>query len=64
VRRAGLIDDFMPIYDLVSGDFVYLCAVEARRIDSIRGETIDAYILTPENEQAIMRQLMMLQNCQ
>ena len=55
VRRAGM-NDCMPVYELVSGEFVYLCAVEARRIDSKRGETIDAYILTNENEQAIMRQ--------
>ena len=63
VRRAGM-NDCMPIYDLVSGEFVYLCAAEARRIDSVKGESIDAYILTKDNEPAIMRQLMMLQNCQ
>jgi hypothetical protein len=59
VRRTGMGEDYSPTYELVSGEFVYLCALEARRIDPIRGETIDAYIMTEQNESVMMRQLMM-----
>jgi len=52
VRRAGVEN-----YTLVDGEFVYLCAVRARQIDPIAGETIDAYILTRESEEAVLAQV-------
>jgi hypothetical protein len=63
VRRAGVEN-----YTLVdgefafAGEFVYLCAMYARELDPIEGATIDAYIISPENEQAIMKQLRLLEN--
>jgi ParB family chromosome partitioning protein len=55
LRRNG-----MDAYDIVDGDFEYYAAVKAREIDPLKGETIGAFILEPENEELLLEQVKVL----
>jgi hypothetical protein len=52
VRREGV-----EHYRLIHGEFEYYAAMRAREIDSIRGESIDAYIVDAENQKTIEQQI-------
>jgi hypothetical protein len=52
VRREGV-----EHYRLIHGEFEYHAAMRAREIDSIRGESIDAYIVNAENQETIEQQI-------
>ncbi|MEG4443039.1 chromosome partitioning protein ParB [Microcoleus sp. AT9_B5] len=55
VRRNG-----MDAYEIVEGDFEYYAAAKAREIDPLKGETIGAFILEPENEELLLEQVQAL----
>ncbi|MGB7891544.1 MAG: ParB N-terminal domain-containing protein, partial [Microcoleus sp.] len=55
VRRNG-----MDAYEIVDGDFEYYAAVRAKEIESLKGETIGAFILEEENEELLLQQLEIL----
>ncbi|MEG4007999.1 chromosome partitioning protein ParB [Microcoleus sp. Pol11C1] len=55
VRRNG-----MDAYEIVDGDFEYYAAVRAKEIESLKGETIGAFILEEENEELLLEQLEIL----
>lgn len=52
VRREGV-----EHYRLIHGEFEYHAAMRAMEIDSIRGESIDAYIVNAENQEIIEQQI-------
>lgn len=52
VRREGV-----EHYRLIHGEFEYHAAMRAMEIDSIRGESIDAYIVNAENQETIEQQI-------
>jgi ParB family chromosome partitioning protein len=52
VRRIDLFH-----YELVSGVLEYYAAVRAREIDPREGENITVFIMEPENEEALTKQL-------
>ena len=58
VRRTG-----MDSYEIVDGDFEYYAAAKAREINSLKGETIGAFILEPENEELLLEQVQALRKC-
>lgn len=47
-------------YEVVDGHFEYYAAARAKEIDPIRGETIGAFIIEPENEKALLAQVQVL----
>ena len=55
LRRNG-----MDAYEIVDGDFEYYAAAKAREINPMKGETIGAFILEPENEELLLEQLEIL----
>ena len=55
VRRNG-----MDAYEIVDGDFEYYAAAKAREINPMKGETIGAFILEPENEGLLLEQVQAL----
>ncbi|MEG4043546.1 ParB N-terminal domain-containing protein [Microcoleus sp. Pol17_C1] len=55
VRRNG-----MDAYEIVDGDFKYYAAARAKEIDTLKGETIGAFILEEENEKLLLEQLEIL----
>jgi hypothetical protein len=55
LRRQG-----MDAYEIVDGDFEYYAAVKAREINPLKGETIGAFILEPENEELLLEQVKIL----
>jgi hypothetical protein len=55
VRRNG-----MDAYEIVDGDFEYYAAARGREIDPLKGETIGAFILEPENEELLLEQVKAL----
>ena len=55
LRRQG-----MDAYDIVEGDFEYYAAARAREIDPLKGETIGAFIIEPENEELLLEQVQAL----
>ncbi|MEG4529008.1 ParB N-terminal domain-containing protein [Microcoleus sp. D2_18a_D3] len=55
LRRNG-----MDSYEIVDGDFEYYAAVRAREINPMKGETIGAFILEPENEGLLLEQVQAL----
>lgn len=55
LRRNG-----MDAYDIVDGDFEYYAAAKAREINPLKGETIGAFILEPENEELLLEQVQAL----
>ncbi|MEG4964222.1 MULTISPECIES: ParB N-terminal domain-containing protein [unclassified Microcoleus] len=55
VRRNG-----MDAYEIVDGDFEYYAAVRAKELESLKGETIGAFILEEENEELLLEQLEIL----
>jgi len=55
VRRTS-----MDSYEIVDGDFEYYAAARAREIEPLKGETIGAFILEPENEELLLAQLEIL----
>ncbi|WP_293149294.1 MULTISPECIES: ParB N-terminal domain-containing protein [unclassified Microcoleus] len=55
VRRTS-----MDAYEIVDGDFEYYAAARAREIEPLKGETIGAFILEPENEELLLEQLEIL----
>jgi ParB-like chromosome segregation protein Spo0J len=55
VRRTS-----MDSYEIVDGNFEYYAAARAREIDGLKGETIGAFILEPENEELLLEQLEIL----
>ncbi|WP_293331030.1 ParB N-terminal domain-containing protein [Microcoleus sp. CAWBG58] len=55
VRRTS-----MDAYEIVDGDFEYYAAARAREIEPLKGETIGAFILEPENEALLLEQLEIL----
>lgn len=55
LRRNG-----MDAYEIVDGDFEYYAAAKAREINPIKGETIGAFILEPENEELLLEQVQAL----
>jgi hypothetical protein len=55
LRRNG-----MDAYEIVDGDFEYYAAVKAREINPLKGETIGAFILEPENEKLLLEQVQAL----
>lgn len=58
LRRNG-----MDAYEIVDGDFEYYAAAKAREINPMKGETIGAFILEPENEQILLEQVQALRRC-
>jgi hypothetical protein len=58
LRRNG-----MDAYEIVDGDFEYYAAVKAREINPLKGETIGAFILEPENEELLLEQVQALRKC-
>lgn len=58
LRRNG-----MDAYEIVDGDFEYYAAAKAREINPMKGETIGAFILEPENEQLLLEQVQALRKC-
>ncbi|MGB8691527.1 MAG: chromosome partitioning protein ParB [Microcoleus sp.] len=55
LRRNG-----MDAYEIVDGDFEYYAAAKAREINPLKGETIGAFILEPENEELLLEQVKAL----
>ncbi|WP_445243763.1 ParB N-terminal domain-containing protein [Microcoleus sp. MON1_C5] len=55
LRRNG-----MDSYEIVEGDFEYYAAAKAREINPMKGETIGAFILEPENEGLLLEQVQAL----
>jgi len=55
VRRTSL-----DTFEVVEGEFTYQSARKARELNPMKGEVIQAIILTPENEEAVMRQVRLL----
>ena len=55
LRRTSL-----ESYEVVDGHFEYYAAVRAREISLLKGEMIQAIILEPENEEALLKQLDLL----
>lgn len=55
LRRNG-----MDAYEIVDGDFEYYAAAKAREINPMKGETIGAFILEPENEELLLEQVQAL----
>ncbi len=58
LRRNG-----MDAYEIVDGDFEYYAAAKAREINPMKGETIGAFILEPENEEFLLEQVQALRKC-
>ncbi len=58
LRRNG-----MDAYEIVDGDFEYYAAAKAREINPMKGETIGAFILEPENEEFLLEQVQSLRKC-
>ena len=58
LRRNG-----MDAYEIVDGDFEYYAAAKAREINPLKGETIGAFILEPENEELLLEQVQALRKC-
>lgn len=58
LRRNG-----MEAYEIVDGDFEYYAAAKAREINPMKGETIGAFILEPENEELLLEQVQALRKC-
>ncbi|MBU7583953.1 MAG: hypothetical protein KAF91_13755 [Nostoc sp. TH1S01] len=52
VRRNGL-----QSYEVVDGDFEYYAAARAREIDPRKGEMIGVFIIEPENEENLTKQV-------
>jgi hypothetical protein len=50
----------MDAYEIVDGDFEYYAAAKAREINPLKGETIGAFILEPENEELLLEQVKIL----
>jgi hypothetical protein len=57
LRRNG-----MDAYEIVDGDFEYYAAAKAREINPMKGETIGAFILEPENEELLLEQRKILRS--
>ncbi|MEG4802272.1 ParB N-terminal domain-containing protein [Microcoleus sp. ARI1-B5] len=55
VRRTS-----MDAYEIVDGNFEYYAAARAKEIEPLKGETIGAFILEPENEELLLEQLEIL----
>ena len=55
LRRNG-----MDAYEIVDGNFEYYAATKAREINPMKGETIGAFILEPENEGLLLEQVQAL----
>ena len=55
LRRTSL-----ESYEVIDGHFEYYAAVRAREISPLKGETIQAVILEPENERALLEQVELL----
>ncbi len=52
LKREGL-----DAYSVIDNDFIYFAAVRAREIDPRKAETIQAVVLEPENESALLEQV-------
>jgi len=46
-------------YDVVDGDFEYYAAARAREIDPRKGEMVGVFIIEPENEEALTKQVQL-----
>ena len=55
VRRTSL-----QSYEVVDGEFEYYAAARAREIDPRKGEMIGVFIIDPENEELIIKQVELL----
>jgi hypothetical protein len=55
VRRISI-----DSYEIADGDFEYYAAAKAREIQPLKGETIGAFILEPENESVLLEQVKTL----
>jgi DNA uptake protein ComE-like DNA-binding protein len=51
-------------FELVNGYFEYYAAVKACELDPIKGESIDAYLIEPDNESIMEAQVKMFRNFQ
>lgn len=51
-------------YRIIHGDFEYHAAMRAREIDSLRGASIDAYIVDAENQKTIQKQIQVFREHQ
>ncbi|NJL89167.1 MAG: ParB N-terminal domain-containing protein [Coleofasciculaceae cyanobacterium SM2_1_6] len=47
-------------YEVVDGHFEYHAAVRAKEISLLKGETVQAIILEPENEEILLEQVSIL----
>ncbi|MDJ0775562.1 MAG: hypothetical protein QNJ49_19400 [Mastigocoleus sp. MO_167.B18] len=54
VRRTSL-----KSFEVVDGDFEYYAATRAREIDPRKGEMIGVYIIEPENEENLLKQIQL-----
>lgn len=50
----------LEAYEVVDGHFEYYAAVRAKEISLLKGETVQAIILEPENEEILLEQVNML----
>ncbi|MBE9006998.1 hypothetical protein IQ259_18475 [Fortiea sp. LEGE XX443] len=57
VRRINL-----QSYEVVDGDFEYYAAARAREIDPRKGEMIGVFIIEPENEDNLTKQVKLFRN--
>ncbi|MDF5721571.1 MAG: ParB N-terminal domain-containing protein [Rhizonema sp. PD37] len=55
VRRTSL-----QSYEVINGEFEYQAAVRAREINARKGEMIGVFIIEPENEELITKQIELL----
>ncbi len=56
INPIVLIRTGVTAYEVVNGHFEYYAALKAKEIDSLRGETINAYIIESEDEKEIFEQ--------
>lgn len=60
VKPLVLLRTSLESYEIVAGDFEYYAAARAREINPLKGEMIGAFIIAPENEDAIRQQVELL----
>ncbi|QIZ72770.1 hypothetical protein [Oxynema aestuarii] len=56
VRRTGL-----KSFEVIDGHFQYYVAVRAKEIDPRQGEMVGAFVIEPENEEALLEQVKVFQ---
>lgn len=66
LEASGLINPMvlrrtsMQSYEVVDGHFEYYAAVKAKELEPMKGEMIPAFLLEPENEEVLLKQVKVL----